>query len=400
MADISKYGVTGTTLSEYLDVMRQKYLAIDDSWNIDPDTPDGLQIAAWCETLANLDEALVQSYQSVDPGSAIGQQLDRIAAFAGIRRQNATYSTATVKFSGVPLTEIPQGTQVRNKQTGTLWATDNAVVTSSAGVVTVNVTCLVNGSQSAGSDTLTIIASPVGGISAVTNAVAASQGLDEEQDNAFRIRRNESVARPGLNQIDNIYAELVNTEGVKKIRILENVEDGPDENGVAGHSMAILVDGGATDNIVDAIAKKKNPGCGLNRFTDIPNKISVDTVTTLGQPVNITFFRPEYIPVFVRIEVLTEASDFNEAELKQAIVEYSLVGFDETRGFSKHGFLIGEDIAAGRIYTPANYIVGGSRYVRSILLGTSASAMNQNVISARFNQLGVFDVGNIEVVYV
>ena len=59
MAEITKDGATGTTLSEYLDVMRQKYLDIDDGWDIDPESPDGLAIAAWCETLANLDEGLL-----------------------------------------------------------------------------------------------------------------------------------------------------------------------------------------------------------------------------------------------------------------------------------------------------------------------------------------------------
>lgn len=400
MAEISKYGATGTTLQEYLSVMRQKYLDIDDGWNIDPESPDGLLIAAWCEVLANLDEAVIQAYQSVDPNSAIGQQLDRIAEFAGIKRQKATFSTCTVTFTGTPLTAIPAGTQVRHRLTNTLWSTDNEVVTSTAGSVSVSVTCLTAGGQGANTGTLTRIATPVGGITSVTNGVVASMGLDEETNTAFRIRRNESVARLGSNMVDNIYAELVNVSGVKKIRILENVGDDPDENGLKGHSMAIFVDGGTTEDINAAICRKKNPGCGLNRYTDFPNKISTDTHTARGQPVNITFFRPEYVSVFVRVEVLTEAADFDEADLKRAIVEYSLVGFDETAGFSKHGFLIGEDIAAGRLYTPSNYIIGGNRYVRMITVGTTAGAVNQNVIPIRFNQLGVFDAGNIEVVYV
>ncbi|EMB4322240.1 baseplate J/gp47 family protein [Pluralibacter gergoviae] len=400
MADINKFGATGTTLQEFLADMRQKYLAIDGDWNIEPESPDGLQIAAWCEVLANLDEAIIQAYQSVDPNSAIGQQLDRIAEYASIRRQRATFSTSLVTFTGTPLTAIPAGTQVKHRITGTLWATDNDVVTSSAGTVSVGVTCVSSGSQGANIGTLTKIATPIGGIISVTNGVVASMGLDEETDNAFRIRRTESVARLGSNMIDNIYAELVNVNGVKKIRILENVGDAPDENGIAGHSMAIFVDGGANEDIIAAISRKKNPGCGLNYKTNIPNKISVDTRTATGQPVNITFFRPEYVSVFVRIEVLIDAVDFDESDLKKRMVDYSLKGFDETLGFSKHGFLIGEDIAAGRLYTPANYVVGGAQYVRTITVGTKSGAVDQNIIPIRFNQLGVFDAGNIEVVYV
>ncbi|MFV8769148.1 baseplate J/gp47 family protein [Yersinia enterocolitica] len=247
MATINRDGASGTTLSEYLDTMRQRYLAIDDGWNIKPESPDGLAIAVWCEALANLDEAVINAYHAADPNSVIDQQLDRIAAFAGIKRKSATYSTATVNFSGIAFTPINAGTLIRNRATNTLWATDGDVITDAAGNATVNVTCTLAGAQGANSHNLTIIATPIGGITAVTNNTAASMGLDKETNNAFRIRRNESVALPGSNQIDNIYAALVNIDDVKRARIYENFEDQADDNGVLGHSMAIFVDGGSIE---------------------------------------------------------------------------------------------------------------------------------------------------------
>ncbi|EPV8936759.1 baseplate J/gp47 family protein, partial [Yersinia enterocolitica] len=194
MATINRDGASGTTLSEYLDTMRQRYLAIDDGWNINPESPDGLAIAVWCEALANLDEAVINAYHAADPNSAIDQQLDRIAAFAGIKRKSATYSTATVNFSGIAFTPINAGTLIRNRATNTLWATDGDVITDVAGNATVNVTCTLAGAQGANSHNLTIIATSIGGITAVTNNAAASMGLDKETNNAFCIRRNESVA--------------------------------------------------------------------------------------------------------------------------------------------------------------------------------------------------------------
>ncbi|WP_252318122.1 baseplate J/gp47 family protein [Candidatus Symbiopectobacterium endolongispinus] len=257
MADITKDGAAGQTLNSYLTVMRQRYLDIDDGWNINPESPDGLVIAAWCETLANLDEAIISAYHSADPNAAIGQQLDHIAAFAGITRLDATFSTATVTFTGTPLVEIPAGTLVRNRITNTLWATDTTVATNNSGIAIVNVTCTAVGSQAGNSNNMSIIATPIGGITAVTNVNPASLGRDEESNNAFRVRRYESVAFPGNNQIDNLYAALVNLDGVKQVRIYENPESGPDENGVDGHSMAIFIDGGATADIVATMAKWK-----------------------------------------------------------------------------------------------------------------------------------------------
>nr|MBG6243622.1 phage baseplate protein [Candidatus Symbiopectobacterium sp. Dall1.0] len=308
--------------------------------------------------------------------------------------------TATVTFTGTPLVEIPAGTLVRNRITNTLWATDTTVATNNSGIATVNVTCTTAGSQAGNSNNLSIIATPIGGITATTNVNPASLGRDEESDNAFRVRRNESVAFPGNNQIDNLYAALVNLDGVKHVRIYENPESVPDENGVDGHSLAILIDGGATEDIVATIAKRKNPGCGLNRYnTRIPNKVSIDTLTPGGNPFNATFFRPEFAPIFVLIRISSDQR-FDDEAIKRALVEYSSIGFEQTTGFAKTGFRIGEDVGAGRLLTPVNYIVAGSGFVYSIGVGTSALSVGHSHVDIAFNQLGIFSVDNIEVAYV
>lgn len=401
MADITKYGVTGKTLQEYKDEVSEKYLAVDSAWNIDPETPDGMAIAIWSEVLANLDEEVVNSYHAADPNSAIGQQLDRIAAFAGLQRQPKSFSTDVVVFEGDGLIEVPAGTKVRHRVSGTLWTTDAAVITDTSGNGAVSVTCTTAGAQGANPGTLTLIATPVARIRSVTNTQGASLGKAEESDNAFRVRRNYSVALPGNNQIDNIKAALDNVTGVKQTRVHENVESETDPHGVYGHSMAIFIDGGETDDIVLAMATHKNPGCGLNRYNTFPNKISVDTFTPKGQPVNITFYRPEYVTLYVQVDIKTSTLGEDEkAAIKAAIVDYTLMGFDETRGFAKQGFRIGEALAAGRLYTPTNYFVGGNDYVSNIAIGIRADDISQGVITVAFNQLGVFSEDNIVVNYV
>ena len=402
MADINRDGATGTTLAEYKERVEAAYLDIDAGWNIDPSTPDGLAIAIWAEMLANLDEEVINSYQSVDPDSAIGVQLNRIAAISGNVRKVATFSTARVTFTGVPLTVIPAGTLVRHRLTSTLWKTDADVVTNTDGLAMVGVTCMLTGEQNANAGTLTIIATPIGGITAVDNAAAASLGTDEESDDAFRVRRNESVALPGNNQRDNIYAALINVPGVKQVKIYENPDSVSDSNGILAHSMAIFIDGGEQLDIVAAMAANKNPGCGLNRYnTFIPNKISVDTTTPLtAQPFNATFFRPENVTVYVKVTIVSDTlSATDNARIKAAIINDSVYGFLETNGFAKTGFRIGEAIASGRLYTPVNKIVGNDDYVASILIGTRADDVTHSLLNLAFYQLGVFDVGNIEVTY-
>ncbi|MBV6819983.1 baseplate J/gp47 family protein [Rahnella sp. PD12R] len=326
MAEITKYGATGKTLQEYKDELSAKYLDIDRAWNIAPETPDGLAFAAWSEALASIDEEVINAYHSSDPNSAIGQPLDFIAAFAGLHRQPESFSTDTAAFVGEGLIEIPAGTKVRHRITGTLWATDIIVMTNSSGYASVGVTCTTAGAESANPGTLTIIATPVPRILTVTNTAGASLGKAEESDNAFRVRRTESVALPGNNQVDNMKAALGNVTGVKQVLVHENPDSETDEHGAYRHSMEVFIDGGETDDIVLAMATHKNPGFGLNRFNNYPNKTSIDTFTPKGQPVNITFYRPEYLTIYVQINISTSTLGEDEKDkIREDIVNYTLL---------------------------------------------------------------------------
>ena len=399
MATIDSTGITGKTLAEYLETLRAAYLAIDPLWNINPETPDGQLIAIWSEVLANIDEQVQYTYQSIDPLTAIGAALDRICQLAGLTRQVATYSTATVTFTGVNGTAIAQGTQVRHNSTNTLWSTDSNVTVSS-GIATVNVTCLTAGAQSASTGQLSIIATPVGGISAVTNATAASIGANQESDTLLRARRSLSVSNPGNNQVDSMYAAIANVDGVKHVRIYENVESSTDVNGVYSHSMAIFVDGGSNASIASAIAAKKNPGCGLNATNSFANKITQATTTPSGMAFTAVFYRPVTTDIHIRVTVSNSAALALATSIKQAIVDYAnatLFGASSDIGFDRLGFGIGESIPAGSLYTPVNKIVTDVGYVTLIELGTSSGSITLALISIAFNGLAVFDVANITV---
>ncbi|MCE8034626.1 phage baseplate protein [Billgrantia tianxiuensis] len=398
MAEITADGITGTTLQEYLAEIQARYEAIDPDWNIEPESPDGQAISIWSETLALLDEQVQYAYMSRDPATATGQALNDIAAYAGLERQDATFSTATVVITGVDGTVIQAGSRVRNSDTGTTWALDEDVEID--GPTTANATATERGALTAAIGTLTEIADPVAGWQSVTNDEAAAIGRDEESDNQFRLRRNRSVALPGRNQVDNIFAAVSNVDGVTQVRVYENPEPTTDSNGLAPHSIAVFVQGGEVEAILEAIAANKNPGCGMNRYSGFPNTISEDTTTPLGNPVNITFFRPELISIYDVVTInTTEMSEATKETIKQAIVDFSLEGFIPGEGFTKRGFRIGERVAAGKLYTPVNNIVGDQGATESITVGTDPDPTGA-VVPIDFNQLAVFDVANIEVEYV
>lgn len=395
MASIDSTGAALKTLTEYLDELKTDYRDIDEAWNLQPESPDGQALAIWAEVLANLDEAVVAAYQSVDPRSASGIQLDRIAAITGLERQEATASTATVQLSGTAGTVVPAGTEFRNTETDTLWALDSEVTLDGSGNGSGTVTCQTVGPEPAAVGSISVIATPVAGLSSVNNADAAALGTAEESDLDFRIRRQESVSRVADNQVDSIRSVIAEVDGVNRVRVVENDTPTADSNGVDPHSIAIFVNGGDVDEVAAAIAAQKNPGTGLNRDNTFANKETVATTTPAGNPFTAVFYRPELTTVYVEVTI---SGTYDAAAVKQAIVDYAngtLLG--EGTGFDRTGFAIGDDVPVGKLYTPTNRAVGDDGIVESIEIGTSAGSLGTAKITIPFNGLAVFDVDSITV---
>lgn len=400
MAVIDENGYLGKTLNEYLIEIQDALLAIDEGWNINPESPDGQNIAIQSELFANLEEAIAAAYNSVDPRSAIGQQLDRLAFISGIDRQAGTASTASLTFTGANGTFIPAGTLARNVITGTQWGTISSV-TISGGSASVSANCTTLGAEPAGSGDISALVSPVGGVTAVTNPSAAVLGREEESDAVFRKRRNDSVAKPGSNQVDSMFAEIANVDAVTQVKIYENFEAVADANGVDPHSLLILVLGGSNADVANAIAAKKNPGCGLNATNTYPNKVIVQAATPAGNPLEVTFYRPEQVPIYVDVTVNGFLGGIQD-QIKQAIVDYANgVLFDpEIAAYDETGFEIGETVAAGKLYTAVNKVVADMGYASSILIGDDSGDVNYQTVDPGFNGIGQFDVNNIDVTVV
>lgn len=403
MAAVTSSGVTLTTTQEYLDSLKSSYLDIDSGWQLDSSTPDGMALQAWAETLGNLDELVTAVYNTLDPNSAVGLQLDRIGAISNIPRSAATYSTCPAIFSGNANAPVPVGTTIRNSVTDTLWATDGAITLGSNGTGTVSVTCTTAGAQTANVGELSAIYGSVPpGVTGVTNTAAASPGYAQEEDPDYRFRRNVAVATRSSNVIDALYSAIYLVPGVKQVKIYENTRTIADGNGLVPKSIMLIVDGGADADILAAFASVKSPGCSDNEErTDLNDyKVTGATTTPSGNPVTLTFFRPQLITVYENMSITSSTlSDTDKQTIKDQTVSYSLEGFSQTTGFIKRGFQIGESVTAGRLYTPANYVVAGAGMINSLYIGTDPSAINLLTVPVGYNQLAVVNADNINIVY-
>jgi hypothetical protein len=415
MAEITDQGITGRSLNEYLADIKERTLAIDPDWNIDPDAPDGQRIGIEAELLTNLDEGVVAAFRSKDPDSATGEALRNIGKISGVQMRAATYSVAPITITGSVGTALPAGSQVRSKVDNTLWLTSAAIVIGIGQSATGFAICATAGRVLASADELTIIGTPYPGWSSVTNS-EATPGDAAETDSEFRARRNNSVALAGSNMKDNMLASIANVAGVTDVKILENSTDSPvDVDGIPYTAIAVIVNGGADADIGLAMYTKYNPGTPMyprysaktDTWVDPPGATGVKVEVTSAVTGNIetmTFQRAIGLPIHVALNIKRVGvlpSDI-EDRLRDAIIEDStktLFAGESVTGFNQGGYDIGELVPVGRLYTPVNKTLGqyGDSYIVSLTIGRTAGSQGATPIQPGIAEMATFDPENIVV---
>jgi len=402
MAELTPTGYKLKGQNDWFEQERNLYLSIDAEWILDPSSPDGLKAAHDAEIFAALDETLYRAWASKDPAKAVGIDLDAIASITGTFRKPGTPSNVDLTFTGVPGSTILAESIVESADTGQRWIIDQTFTVAPGGTVVVPARSLTIGPVEAEPGTITRMITTIAGVSSVTNASPATPGTDPERDSSLRIRRRLSVGRPGSNQVDSLYGELSQAEGVRRVKIYENptgsaiVDVDLNPHGLPAHSITILIDGGLATDLAMAIYLKKNPGVLLNGDgTVVQEWVTSPTVPTHQQL--ITFGRPESVDLEVEVEIKDDGAlpDDVEAQIKDAILAFAAGESPSgAEGFKTTGFDIGESVPISTMYTPINQVIGryGNSYVASLKLDDDTA--NKTIA---YNQLSRWLESNITV---
>lgn len=372
MAKIDNTGYIQKTQNQYYSEQQQLYQSIDINWNLDPSTPDGLKLASDAEHFANMDEVALQAYNSKDPDSASGVDLDIICALTGTVRQEGTASTVVLLLTGDTGTTVPADSVVTPEDSSSQWLTDDDVVIGSDGTTTVNATCSVVGATQANANTLNRIAAPLGGWQSVTNPSAAIAGVEKQTDGSLRLSRNQQVASAGSNQLDNVRGAISSVDGVTSVFVDDNDTDTTDSRGIPARNVFAIVEGGTDDAVAMAIYLKKNPGAPWYHAAT-PVTVDVTSPNFPAMTTAIKFSRPVYVDIQVAIGIQSDGTILSTTvqDIKNAIIAYAAGGsLAASCGFNTSGYSIGEDVSLSRVYTPVNKIIGalGNSYVTELTL--------------------------------
>ncbi|MDT6962899.1 baseplate J/gp47 family protein [Cupriavidus sp. SZY C1] len=371
---IDASGITAPTYADVLDYLKGKFRGIygPDTY-LEEDSQDGQLLAVFADSINDANAVAVAIYRSFSPATAQDDALSSNVKINGIGRKAASFSTVDLLIVGQAGTTITNGVATdANKNKWTLPAT---VTIPPSGQITVTATCISIGAISAAAGTISQIGTPTLGWQTVTNPDDAAEGSPVEKDAALRQRQTVSTALPSLTVLDGIIGTVWNVAGVTRVRAYENDSATTDANGLPPHSISLVVEGGDSTDIANAIAKKKTPGSPTYGTT----AVSVQDI--YGRPITIRFFRPSTaaITVAVSLKALTAYTTAVGDAIKQAVSDY-------VNGVAIGGGESGSVEWADSI-TAANSVGGGTAFKLTALTLTGPGGAGGPDVALGFSQV-------------
>lgn len=315
---ISATGISAPAFSDVLAYVIAKYQAIyGTDIYLGNDSQDYQFLSAGIATPINdLNAAIISAYNAFSPATAQNANLSSVVKINGLSRNVPTNSTVDQIIVGVVGTTITNG--VTQDANGNKWSLPASVTIPASGTITVTATCQTAGSIQAGIGTVNQIATPTYGWQSVTNASAANAGAPVETDSQLKARQAVSTALPSRTVLEGTVGAVWAVTGVTRVTPYENDTSTTDANGIPGNKIYLVVEGGDSTAIVQAIAAKKTPGTGTYGTTTV----TVTDAYGIAHPIN--FYRPTYdaITCAINLKALTGYTTAIGASIQAAVAAY------------------------------------------------------------------------------
>lgn len=430
-------GFVPRTVNDIRDAMTASFRASQGtSLDLSDEDPLGQAFGIVSSEIAEAWEVLEDIYAARSRDSAAAEALDTIGFLTGLERPAARSSRVTLYLTGTNTTVIAAGSRASTTSTGKAFATTEGATLATAtswatgttyavGDVRTNATriyyCITAGlsasaptttadditdgtvhwryvGEGAAYDTaaaesvdtgpivalsgdITTITTPVGGWSSVKNLLDADLGADEASDEEYRLLQEIDLAAAGASTADAIRQAVLEVEDVTSVTVFVNDLDTTDGDGMPPHSVEVMVQGGADQDIFDTVGANaaggiKTHGTEAGTWTD-----------SEGNEHDVEFSRPDEVEIYVDVVLIKDPDEYpadGDAQVKAAIVAYG------------DAQLCGKDVVASRI-SAAVFGIAGVLDVTDIDIGTAPSPTLGTTITITSRQLATFDTSRITV---
>lgn len=361
-----------------------------------PETVEGRFIQCLTDYRTNTLAINAQNANQINLRYATGRFLDAIGAFFGLDRISATSSRVLATVTGVENTVIPAGSQAKTTN-GDIFYAENDIIIGLTGSATGYFLSLEKGQIPCSAHSLNKIVNAVLGWETIDNTASATEGTKQESDDDFR-QRIEDARYKGISLLEAIKAKLVNVENVKSCFAYDNYTnqtityDGVD---IDAHSLVVIVDGGANQDIAEAIFKAKTGGTGYTAISGQSVTVNVvDGAFNVTYPV--TFNRPEIKAFKISIQVKNisyEGSDL-AGDIKAAIINWAN---NKVEGVD--GLKIGQNISSFEIAAAVSQQIP-EIYVKDCKTAFIGGTLSTSELTITIAQIGEIEESNITVTVV
>ena len=337
--------------------------------NLDQSTPDGQMLNIYAQGGTDIREILTQVFNSFDPDNCSGTVLDSRCAINNIFRKGATYTIVPVDIT-VDRTVTLQGLDSNyNDVTASSYTVqDNngnqfyliSSQTLSAGTTTVLFRAKELGAVQVSLNTIKIPVTVVLGVTSVNNSLAASEiGVNEESDYDLKIRRRQSVSIGSSGYLNGLLATVLQLDGVTDAALYENYTGTTDVNGTPAHCMWLVVEGGSSADIADAIYRKKSYGCNMR------GTITYTIITVSNQQFIAQWDAPTISQLYMKFTIIPKKAGlvFDTSAIEDYILNHSVFKIGQGAETSSATALAQEAIDA----------CGGGGYATDVLISTNGT---------------------------
>ena len=244
--------------------------------NVDPNTPDGNMVNIPALAKSDILQFCVGIYDSFDPDQAIGVALDQISAICGAIRNAGTYTQVYVLVTVAQaltidgLSDPTKQPYTAQDENGNKFYLVTSHSFSGAGSASLLFQAADIGAVQVSANSITTPVTVIPGVSTLNNPLGASQqGVDEETDAQFRIRRQKSTALPGQGWLPSMLAQLLQIDGIVSAVVFENYTNAEDGDGIPAHYIWVVVDGGSDADVAAVIYAGRNAGAGMKGTQEV-----------------------------------------------------------------------------------------------------------------------------------
>lgn len=231
--------------------------------------------------------------------NSTGVNLDNLGVFLNVPRKAGTYTLTNVNIVTSKTVSL---IGLNNTLIAPFTVSDgngNNFVLVNSSPLPVGTTSLLFQAQNIGAvqlspNTLTTLISIIDGVTSCNNPnPPITIGTNEETDAQYRVRLIQSTAIKAVGYLDTLEARLLAIPNVASALVLENYTNVTDSNGIPGHSIWAIVEGGTSTDIANQIYYTKSFGCGMKGST------SVIITRSDGRTTTIYFDYANQVPLFI-----------------------------------------------------------------------------------------------------